>query len=130
MNNKELIQIALNVGAITKMGKHVRVGVVSAALESVSGTVYTGISIESPCGMGFCAEHSAIAEMLKHRESKIQRIVAVDTKSKRIMTPCGRCRELIRQIDDSNLEDTDVIISEDKSIKLKELLPLPFVDPL
>lgn len=130
MNNKELIQEALNYGIINRMGKHVRVGVVAAALESYSGNTYTGVSIEAPCGMGFCAEHAAIAELLKNGESKIRKIVAIDSKSKRIMTPCGRCRELMRQIDDLNLDLTDVIISEEKAIKLKELLPLPFVGPL
>ena len=42
-------------------------GTVGSALLTAKGNVYTGINIEVACGMGFCAEHSAIAEMLKNR---------------------------------------------------------------
>ena len=44
-------------------------GSVAAALRTRSGAVYTGICIDVSCGIGFCAEHAAIAEMLKHRET-------------------------------------------------------------
>ena len=39
------------------------------ALETASGNVYTGINLDLACGIGFCAEHSAVAEMLKARET-------------------------------------------------------------
>ena len=113
-----------------ELNKSISYAHVGSALLTDKGNVYTGVCIVADCGIGFCAEHAAIAELLKNGESKIRKIVAIDSKSKRIMTPCGRCRELMRQIDDLNLDLTDVIISEEKAIKLKELLPLPFVDPL
>ena len=44
------------------------------------------------CGIGFCAEHAAIIEMLKNDESRIVKIIETD---KHGVTPaCGRCREL------------------------------------
>ena len=72
-------------------------GNVAAALETEDGTIYTGICLDLACGVGFCAEHSAVAEMLKHRETAIRQIVAVGDTG--IMPPCGRCRELLMQVD-------------------------------
>ena len=40
-------------------------GGVAAAIMSGSGRVYTGVCVDTQCGMGFCAEHAAVAEMLK-----------------------------------------------------------------
>ncbi|MHB0874435.1 MAG: cytidine deaminase family protein [Anaerolineae bacterium] len=95
-------------------------GGVGAALITDKGNVYTGICIDVACGIGFCAEHSAIAEMLKHRETRIVAVVAVgDTE---VLPPCGRCREFMMQIDRRN-GDADVIVSADRTVKLKELLP-------
>ena len=95
-------------------------GGVGAAILTADGNVYTGICIDVACGIGFCAEHSAIAEMLKHRETQIRAVVAVgDTE---VLPPCGRCREFMMQIDRRNA-DADVIISADQTIKLRDLLP-------
>ena len=52
--------------------------------------------------MGFCAEHSAVAEMLKHGESVIQAVVTVDNDGNAV-PPCGRCRELMSQLSRENL---------------------------
>ena len=80
------------------------------------------------CSLGFCpkgyrfayAEHAAVAEMLKHRETKILKIVAVSKE--KILPPCGRCRELILLTDLSN-RNTEIIITERQTIKLSNLLP-------
>jgi len=39
-----------------------------------------------------------------------------------ILSPCGRRREFMRQMDESNLE-TEVILDVDRTVKLRELLP-------
>jgi len=84
--------------------------------------VFTGVNIDLWCGIGFCAEHSAIADMVSHSdEVEIKAIVAHD--GSRVMPPCGRCRELMELIDMRNRDNTDVIISEGEKVKLKELLP-------
>jgi cytidine deaminase len=95
---------------------------VGAALETEGGNVYTGINLSLFCGIGFCAEHSAIAEALKHGETRIIRIVAVTTDGA-ILPPCGRCRELIYQLDEAN-SDTEVVLPGDHQLSLGELLPL------
>ena len=56
-------------------------GTVGSALLTTKGNVYTGIDIDVACGIGFCAEHSAIAEMLKNRETQIEMIVATNSES-------------------------------------------------
>jgi cytidine deaminase len=95
-------------------------GSVAAALLSSNGNLYTGINFDVACGIGFCAEHAAIAQMLKHRETRIDMIVAVSSDS--IRPPCGRCRELLFQINNDNIQ-TKVYLSDETYITLDELLP-------
>lgn len=98
---------------------------VGAALISDKGNIYTGVCIDVSSGIGFCAEHSAIAAMVTAGEHRILKIVAVwkDAESKfHIVSPCGRCREFIRQIHPDNLA-TEVIMEPDKVMRLDELLP-------
>ena len=94
---------------------------VGAALLTTEGNLYTGINIDVACGIGFCAEHSAIAEMLKNRETQIEMIVAVNDEG--ILPPCGRCRELMFQINNENIY-TKVYLSKEKYMTLEELLPI------
>lgn len=59
--------------------------------------------------------------MITHNESRIITIVAVDQNGK-IISPCGRCRELIYQINPQN-SDTRILLRDGGSATLKELLP-------
>lgn len=121
MTAEELIKTARNVvGKYTLSNANFSAGSVGAALLTTKGNVYTGVNIEIACGIGFCAEHSAIAEMLKNRETQIEMIVAVNAES--IIPPCGRCRELLFQVDNRNI-NTKVYLSEEKYMTLDELLP-------
>jgi len=95
-------------------------GEVSATIQTEAGNIYTGICIDLACGIGFCAEASAIAEMLKHRETHIISVVAVS--GDRILPPCGRCREMLAQVDSRNL-DCKVILDDTNAVLLQELLP-------
>jgi len=104
-----------------KLKKNGEAGHVGCALETVGGVVFTGICIDVPCSIGICAEQAAIAEMLKNRETKIKRIVAVYEDGS-ILPPCGRCRELMSQLDLYN-ENTMVVVDFEKEVRLKELLP-------
>ncbi|MDR1207635.1 MAG: hypothetical protein LBK26_04460 [Rickettsiales bacterium] len=98
-----------------------RAGTVAAALLSRSGNIYTGINVHTACDLGFCAEASAIAEMLKNGESEIEMIVAVTYKGE-IITPCGRCREFMYQINKNNL-NAGIIIDKRTVRTLSDLLP-------
>jgi cytidine deaminase len=117
----ELIATASKLARRFKPSDDCTAGDVAAALVTASGRVYTGVSIDTACSLGFCAEHAAIAEMLKARESSIELIVAVD-QTGAIGAPCGRCRELIWQVDPRNAA-TRVIVGPDETVTLAELLP-------
>ncbi|NOX87825.1 MAG: cytidine deaminase [Calditrichaeota bacterium] len=121
ISDKELIEKALSVVLPHKIKGGFIVGDVGCALLTENDNVYLGVCIDTASGMGFCAEHSAIAAMVTAGEYRIKKIVAVWHDGS-IIPPCGRCREFIRQIHEDNL-NTEVIIGRNKVVKLKELLP-------
>lgn len=127
MTNSELISIAQNLtsGTLTNT-ENCEYGGVAAAILTKNDGVYTGISLDNACGIGFCAEHAAVAEMLKHGETEIKLCVAVSKRGK-IFPPCGRCRELLYQIDKRNLT-ARIVISKNEVVTLSELLPLRWQD--
>src|ERR1700754_1936699 len=74
---------------------------VASTLVTDRGTAYHGVCIDTACGTGFCAEHSAIAAMVTGGEERIAAIVAVWRDGDGVLfvlPPCGRCREFIRQL--------------------------------
>ena len=120
----ELYKIAKSIAKPKKLSEFASCASVGAALITDKNNIYTGVCIDAACGIGFCAEHSAIASMITAGESQIVKIIAVG-KDENIMPPCGRCRELISQINIKNLE-TQVMISKNKILTIKELLPEDF----
>jgi cytidine deaminase len=121
MEIKELYKIAQEVINPQKLRKFGESGHVSCALETPKGKIFTGICIDVPCSIGFCAEYAAIAEMLKSGETTIKKIIAV-FKDGTILPPCGRCREFMLQLDDENAQ-TLVVLPDMKTLFLKDLLP-------
>jgi cytidine deaminase len=99
-------------------------GQVGCALVAADGQVYTGVCIDMPCGMGFCAEHAAAAAMVTQGQRRILKIVAVCDNGE-VIPPCGRCREFMRQLDEKNM-DTEVLLAQGKTVSLRELLPHPW----
>jgi len=93
---------------------------VAAAIRTKSGRVFTGVCLHVSCGIGFCAEHAAVAEMIKGRETQIKMIVAVSEEG--VLAPCGRCRELMVQVDSRNF-DAQVALPGGRIALLRELLP-------
>ena len=71
--------------------------------------------------MGFCAEHAAAAAMITAGENRVLKMVAVGWDG-RIMPPCGRCREFIRQLDSAN-HQAEVLVAEGVVAPLRDLLP-------
>jgi cytidine deaminase len=121
MTEAELIEAAYSVVGEYRSSEDCKSGGVGAALLTRAGNVYSGVCIDTSCSLGFCAEHSAIAEMLKHKESEIAMIVAVNDE-RLVGAPCGRCRELIYQVNKSNV-DTMVVIAPGKTLTLRDILP-------
>ena len=123
MDNEFLVlkEVAMKLAGDKTVSKYVRCGHVACALMTDKGNVYTGISINAKCGIGFCAEHSAIADMLKAGESKIVKLVSASQSS--VVVCCGRCLEFIRQINEENI-NTKILLKNDNIKTLNELLPV------
>ena len=125
ISNSELIKKAKTVLRPRHLTSENMAGSVACALLSSSGAIYLGVCIDVSSGMGFCAEHSAIAAMITAGESSISKIVAV-WEDGTVLPPCGRCREFMYQVDKTNLTTTEVILGVNYVVKLKELLPHPY----
>jgi len=122
-NDKRLIEKAKAlVGA-----KEVKAGVVKevgSVLVTEHGKLFSGVSLHLACGIGFCAEHTAISQMVTQtNETCIKTIIA--TTKENVIPPCGRCRELMNILDTKNM-DAEVIITTNKKVKLRELLPFAY----
>lgn len=97
------------------------VGEVGAALRTTQGEVFVGVCMHLVCGLGFCAEHTAIAQAVTQTSDvQIDTIVAVSRRG--ILPPCGRCRELMNVLSKDS-GDTWVILDENEKVQLSELLP-------
>lgn len=98
-------------------------GGVAAALRTKSGNIYAGVCIDTAANLGMCAERSAMANMITHGESRIEKILAIMPDGK-IGPPCCVCREFMMQLDrDSG--DIEVLLDYEsrKTVRLKELVP-------
>ena len=123
MEFSELQKIAQETLNERRFSKLATAGTVAAAVLTDKGNVYTGICIDVPAGMGFCAEHAAAAAMVTAGESKIVKMVAtgVDDNSCRC-APCGRCREFINCLHDDNYL-CEVLLEHGSITTIGELLP-------
>jgi len=119
--DKMLIEKAKEIIVKSAPVKLIDTGTVGASLITSQGNIYSGVCIGHYCGIGSCGEYQAIGNMISNGEKEIKKIVAV-TDSGKVISPCGKCREMISQTCRKN-KDTEVIISSSKKVKLKDLLP-------
>lgn len=119
-SDAQLLSAAKQVTRPRRLSISVEVASVGAALRTTTGRIFTGVCIDAACGIGFCAEHGAIAAMITVGESRIEAIVAVN-ESGEILSPCGRCRELVLQIDPDNGE-TRVLLAKGAR-PMRDLVP-------
>ena len=63
--------------------------------------------------------------MLKHRETHI--VMAIAVKNHTILPPCGRCRELMMQMDHRNAE-ASIFLPEFVIQPLKSLIPMHWME--
>jgi cytidine deaminase len=100
---------------------------VGAAILADDGRVYAGCNVENAAyPIGNCAEASAIAAMLAGGGTRIRRIYVTGPGSEPV-TPCGGCRQRIREFADPDV----VVISHGVdgsplSRTIAELLPHSF----
>ena len=76
---------------------------VGAAILADDGKIYVGCNIENaPYPVGNCAEPSAIAAMIAGGAKRIRRIYVTGPGSSPV-TPCGGCRQRIREFADQDV---------------------------
>lgn len=125
MDFQNLIDAAFEVLKPRRVSPSVDAGGVAAALVTDRGNVYRGVCLDTSCSLGFCAEHAAVAAMLTAGEDKPVQIVAVGYDGK-VWVPCGRCRELLHQINPG----CQVLLPDGKTVHtVEELLPWAWVSP-
>lgn len=120
-DHRRLVEAAIAVQGEFALRGQASAGSVAAALRCDRGAVFTGICVETACGLGFCAEHAAVAAMLERRQTRISAIVAV-ARGERVLPPCGRCRELLLQVDLGN-RACQVLLPEGRWLTLAALMP-------
>lgn len=98
-------------------------GGVAAAILTKAGNIYVGVCIDTASSLGMCAERNAIANMITHGESQINKVVAV-MPDKKVGPPCGACREYMMQLDKES-GNIEFLMDYDtrKTVTLKELTP-------
>jgi cytidine deaminase len=100
---------------------------VGAAIATPGGRVFAGCNVENAAyPVGACAESGAISAMLAAGESRIAAVVVMG-EGENLVTPCGGCRQRIREFAAS---DTPIHIAGPEGIRrsftLEELLPFSF----
>ncbi|MEO0992920.1 MAG: cytidine deaminase [Pseudomonadota bacterium] len=115
-----LIEAASSVVNRIRSGE-IEAGQVGAAIRSASGTVYLGVCIDAPCGIGFCAEHAAIGAMVTAGETRVAAAVAVN-EAGGVLAPCGRCREFLALLHPEN-GTARILLPGGRTATLAALLP-------
>jgi cytidine deaminase len=100
---------------------------VGAAIVTDTGKVFAGCNIENASyPEGWCAETSAIAQMVTAGERRIAEVAVVAERMPRI-TPCGGCRQRLKEFGTAetlvHLCDASGVV---ETVTLGELLPMRF----
>jgi len=100
---------------------------VGAVLRGANGKLYGGCNIENIAyPIGNCAEASAIAAMVADGETRIVEALVIGPEGD-LCTPCGACRQRLREFADDSLPIHLAAPSGVKqTVTLGELLPLSF----
>ena len=103
---------------------------VGAALRFADGSVITGSNVENASyGLSLCAETVAVAKAFNEGRRGGVVEVAVTASGPDVVTPCGRCRQVLLELAD--LGGTDPLVfccgpSEVREMRLSTLLPAAF----
>ncbi len=100
---------------------------VGAALQTVSGNIYTGCNIENAAyPVTCCAERVAIFQAIANGEKSFTEM-AVVADTERPVPPCGSCRQVMSEFFPSDMLIHLTNLKEDvKTVKVEELLPFSF----
>ncbi|QOR37194.1 cytidine deaminase [Billgrantia diversa] len=100
---------------------------VGAMVESESGARFFGANVEVAHYKGLCAEASAIAAMVSAGERRLYSVYVIGP-GEHLCSPCGDCRQRIREFADENTR-IQVLDAEGSLLKrytINELLPDAF----
>lgn len=75
---------------------------VGSAVLATSGKVYSGANCEIANYDSTCSENTSLAAMVTGGDRVIRAIMTVAPSGKYLCTPCGRCRQRIREFCDSD----------------------------
>ena len=100
---------------------------VGAVVRGAGGKLYAGCNVENAAyPQGCCAEASAISAMVMDGETSIAEVVVM-ARGDGLVTPCGGCRQRIREFGD---DATPIHVCDEKGLRqtltLGQLLPLSF----
>ncbi len=120
----KLHQAAMDVLQPREVSKMIEAGGVAAAVESVSGNIYTGVCIDTACTLGVCAERNAIFHMITCGENAIRRVIAIDRDGNAI-PPCGACREFMTQLMPEHYREIEIMLDyqNHRVVTLGDLTP-------
>ena len=103
---------------------------VGAALLLTDGTIVTGCNFENASyGLSLCAETVAVAKAFNEGRRGGLVEVAVTASGGDVVTPCGRCRQVLHELADLGGTDPRVFCcgpSDVREMRLSELLPAAF----
>ena len=121
---QKMYEAAKKVQGFTAIGPHMEAGGVAAAVLAESGKIYTGVCVDTACGLGVCAERSALFNMITDGETKINRVLALMADGKN-GAPCGACREFIVQLMEKDYLQVEIMLDyeKDKVTTMGELTP-------
>lgn len=100
---------------------------VGAAIQDEKGHIHLGVNVENAAyPVGSCAEAGAMAAMIAAGGKQITRI-AVAGRGAELCTPCGGCRQRLREF---AAPDMEILVCDDKGLRkiftLETLLPHSF----
>lgn len=103
---------------------------VGAALRFADGRVVTGANVENASyGLALCAETVAVGKAMADGIRGGLEAVAVTGPGIDVITPCGRCRQVLNELAGLGGTDPDIFCvgpNEVRRMKLSDLLPHAF----
>lgn len=126
MDFQNLYEKANKLAKEERVEEHTYISEVAVAVLSATGKIYMGRSIKTTCSLGLCAENVVMSNMILNGETEIKKMVAVYEGGK-IISPCGKCREFLYQMNHKNLQ-CEIMIAKDKVVTLRDLLPSTWSD--
>ena len=100
---------------------------VGAAALDESGRIHVGCNVENAAyPQGLCAEAAAIAALVAQGGKRVRALLVLGN-GRELVTPCGGCRQRLREFADA---DTPVLVADRNGVRkeftLGELLPHSF----